>query len=259
MLKPYRTFVVAVFFLIGLIALPVSSTLAVKQSAASVLQSPIRFSKGIADWVLDLFHFRRNAEENRTLKRESARQAAERFEAQELRLENARLTKLLDLKPALPSSVKGAVFSRVIARSPSAWNRVFLIDKGTLGGVKTNGAVLSDFCLVGKIMEAGPSVSKVLLITDPNCKIGVLVQKTRQQGVLFGTLSGECRVKYLSLDAGVKPGDVLETAGFDNFFPKGLRVGTVSRVWKEPGQMYRVAAVRPLVDLDRIEEVACVE
>ena len=201
--------------------------------------------------------FRSNAEELRSLKIHAANPKLENFKLQELTLENARLTQLLELRRILPGDSGRAVFARVISRSPSAWNRIFLIDKGAQHGLRVNQPVLSDRSLVGKIIETGPAVSKVLLITDPNSKIGVIIQRTRQQGILYGTFSGECRIKYLSVDAEVKKDDIVESAGYGGFFPKGLLVGQVERVWKEPGQIYQVAEVRSSTDLSRVEEVAC--
>ncbi len=217
------------------------------------------FSRDVAKGALDLFYFRKNAEENKALKKVLSQSRVDRFQMEELSQENARLTKLLSLRKILPPSVRRTIFSRVIARSPSSWNRVFLIDKGKRQGVRPNTLVLSELSLVGKIIEAGPAVSKVLLITDPNFRIGVLIQRTRQEGILFGTSRGECRMKYISMDTEVKAGDLIETAGFGGFFQKGLLVGKVTRVWKEPGQIYQVAEVKPLTDLSRIEEVSIIE
>jgi len=84
-------------------------------------------------------------------------------------------------------------------------------------------------------------------------------QRTRQHGILYGTASGECRVKYLSVDAEIKAGDVVETAGLEGFFPKGVMVGSVKRAWKEPGQIYQVAEILPAADLGRLEEAAIIE
>ena len=181
------------------------------------------------------------------------------YESLELAQENARLTKLLMLRQITPPHIRRSVSARVIARSPSAWNKAFLIDQGSLQGLRANMLVLAESSLVGKVIVTGPSVSTVLLITDPNSKIGVLIQRTRQQGILFGTSSGGCRMKYISLEPEVKLGDMVETVGFRGLIPKGLVVGTVTRVWKEPGQIYQVAQIKPLTDLDRLEEVVCVE
>ncbi|MGH7198910.1 MAG: rod shape-determining protein MreC [Candidatus Omnitrophota bacterium] len=259
MFRPTRPFLGVAVLLFFLTALPLSATAAVRGSVLSFLEAPISFSKNAAKFFVDLYYFRRNAEENLNLRRAVSQLRYDRFQVQELRGENERLTKLLNINKTLPTSVKRSFICRVIGRSPSAWNRVLLIDKGARQGVRRNMIVLSDLSLVGKVVEAGSSVSKVLLITDPNSKIGVVIQRTRQEGVLFGTSSGECRVKYLSVDTEVKEGDVVETAGFGGFLPKGLLVGRVERVWKEPGQIYQVAKVRPLTDLSRIEEVLCLE
>lgn len=259
MFRPTRPFLGVAVLLFFLTALPLSASAAVRGSVISFLGAPISFSKNAAKFVVDLYYFRRNAEENLALRRVISQLRYDRFQVQEIRQENERLTKLLDVKKTLPTSVKRSLFSRVIGRSPLAWNRVLLIDKGVRQGIRRNMIVLSDLALVGKVIEAGPSVSKVLLITDPNSKIGVVIQRTRQEGVLFGTSSGECRVKYLSVDTDVKEGDVVETAGFGGYLPKGLLVGRVEKVWKEPGQIYQVARIKPLMDLSRIEEVVCLE
>ena len=207
--------------------------------------------------ALDLAHFRKNALDLRELKSEGVRQSFQEHEVNELRIENERLTQMLQIQRILPTAMGRTVTARVIGRSPSAWNRVLLIDKGAQDGILINQPVLSDKSLVGKIIEVGSSASKALLMTDPNSRIGVLIQRTRQQGVLYGMMDGECRIKYLSVDSEVKEGDVVESAGFGGFFPKGLLVGEVTRAWKEPGQIYQVAEVRPSTDLSRVEEVAC--
>lgn len=64
-------------------------------------------------------------------------------------------------------------------------------------------------------------------------------------------------MKYLSVDAEIVPGDIVESAGYGGFFPKAVVIGKVIKVWKEPGQIYKVAEVQPLTDLSRVEETAC--
>ena len=259
MLKPSRVFFGIAVFFIFLVALPLSASVFIKGSFYSVVKAPVTLSKAVASTVVNLFFFSRNAQENRSLKKTMALMRFDQFKLEELSRENARLTQLLDLKRTLPANVRHLIFARVIARSPSAWSRVFLIDKGSRQGVKENMLAMSDSALVGKVVETGPTVSKVLLITDPNSKIGALIQRTRQAGIVFGTSQGECRMKYISVDTPLQQGDLVETAGFGGFFPKGLIVGTVRRAWKEPGQIYQVAQVSPLADLSRLEEVALVE
>jgi len=258
-LKPTRAFfaiAVTVFFLT---ATPVSTASFVRGSLYSFFETPLSFSRNLAGIVFDLFYFKGNAEENRRLKKTLAAVHLDRLRFREVVLENERLVRLLDIKRSPSASARRMIFSRVIGRSPSAWNKSLLIDKGRNQGVGPHRLVLADMAVVGKIVEAAPGVSKVLLLADPNFRLGVLIQRTRQQGVLFGAPGGECRIKYLSMDETPKVGDLVETAGLGGFIPKGFPVGRVERVWKEPGQIYQVAQVKTFMDLGRIEEVAVVE
>ena len=209
----------------------------------------------------ELVCFRRNAGENRSLRKELSGLRAESFRARELSIENERLRRLLELKGGAPPQLKSKIAARVIARSPQSLDRVLVIDKGRRDGLRANMLVLSELSVVGKVVESGDSSSKVLLISDPGFRLGVLLQRTRQQGVLYGFSgsAGECRVKYLSLEIEIKQGDVVESAGFGGFVPKGLPVGIVKRMLKIPGQIYQTAVIQPSVSLDRVEEVLCVE
>ncbi|MBI4433041.1 MAG: rod shape-determining protein MreC [Candidatus Omnitrophica bacterium] len=246
----------AVFFL--LLALPVSKAVIVKTTVYSALEIPLDWSRQTARWFTDLWDFRRNAREIRRLRLRFAEVESKESTIRQLKLENARLSKLLNIRQANTLSFKKIVFSRVIARSPSAWNRVFLIDKGFREGVRPNMVVLSDFALLGKVVEAGPSVSKVLLLQDPNFRVGVVLSRTRQAGVMYGSVSGRCLVKYLSAETEIKAGDEVETAGYGALFPKGVRVGRVTRARKEAGGLYQEAEVKLLVDPGNAEEVTCV-
>lgn len=259
MLRPNRAFLSVVIFVLFVTALPLPATTAVRSSVISTLETPITFFKEGAQFFIDLARFRHNAVENRALQKKLAGVRLKKFYSEELYQENARLTKLLNFQQTLPPSVGRRIACRVIGKSALAWNGTYFLDKGTREGLHTNMLVLADNCLIGKLIEVGPSVSKVLLVTDPNFKAGVIVQRTRQQGILFGTPSGECHVKYLSVETPLRAGDAVETAGFSGYFPKALLIGSVERSWKEPGQIYQVAALKLAADLSRVEEVIVVD
>jgi rod shape-determining protein MreC len=255
--KTQAYFGIAILLLV-LALLPVPAANSFRKLIYSAIHTPAVFSRNMGQLGLDLFRFKKNADENRQMRRIISEMGQDRFLSQELRLENQRLTSLLELKDAIPPTIRKTIFARVIGRSPNEWNRVLLIDKNEDEDVTNNMLVLSDMAVVGKIIDAAAS-PKILLITDPSFKIGALIQRTRQHGIVYGTPSGECRMKYISIDTQVKRGDVVETAGLSGYFPKGFRLGIVQKVWKEPGQIYQVASIQPFAKLDRIEEVICVE
>lgn len=249
------------FFFIVLAVLPLSVSSALRSRLLSFLKNSAFGASPAADFTSDLIYFRQNARENRDLKKELSELRAERFRSRELMIENERLSRILELKRGAPLKLRSKIAARVIARSSWSLDRVFIIDKGKRDGIRANMLVLSELSIIGKVVENGSASSKVLLISDPGFRLGVLLQRTRQQGVLYGFLgnAGECRVKYLSLETQIMPGDLVESAGFGKFVPKGLPIGSVKRVLKIPGQIYQTAVIQPSVSLDRVEEVLCVD
>ena len=113
--------------------------------------------------------------------------------------------------------------------------------------------------LVGRVIEAGSSTAKIMFLTDPDSRIGVVVQRTRHDGLLYGTLSRQCQMVYLSLNADVWPGDVVVSSGLGGSIPGGIMVGTIEDVFVDKSGLYQAAIVKLAVDLSRVEEVLCIE
>ena len=172
-----------------------------------------------------------------------------------VRDENNRLRGSLDFKANLPFSV---IAAEVIGRDPSNWSNSIVINKGSLDGLKQSGGVISAKGVVGRLVEVGRRSSKILLISDPASKIGVLVARNHQGGILIGRPNGSCKIIYIALDSDVKPGDSVITAGLGSVFPKGILVGQVVAVGKEPGRLYKYAIVKPASELSKLEEVYCI-
>jgi rod shape-determining protein MreC len=169
--------------------------------------------------------------------------------------ENDRLKGLLSFRKTVPYST---VPAQVIGRDPSNWSNSLIIEKGMVDGLSRNRAVISTKGLVGRIVELGKRSAKVLLITDPNSKVGVMIQRNRQGGILVGTPDGKCRMIYIALDSDVAAGDRVLTAGLGSIFPKDVLVGEVVSVDKEPGRLYKYAVIKTAEDLSRMEEVLCI-
>jgi rod shape-determining protein MreC len=119
-------------------------------------------------------------------------------------------------------------------------------------------AVMSTRGIVGRIVETGKYSSKVLLITDPSLKVGVLIRRNRQGGILVGRPGNRCKIIYIALDSDARIGDKVITAGFGSVFPKGILIGEIEKVGKEEGRLYKYAIVRPSQDLSKLEEVLCI-
>lgn len=228
---------------------------------AKILSSSRPFLSALSHssaWVGKGFSaFRWMAEEG-AVRRELEELRAAAVHMRELDAENRRLTQLLDFRRRAVPSLKSAIACRVIGRSPAAWRDSIVLSKGSQEGIRYEAPIVTPAGLVGRVVEVLPTVSKARLVTSPDFRIGGLLQRTRLTGVVYGAPDGECRMKYIPLEADVKRGDVIETAGLTPGVPKGILIGRVSQVWKEPGQIYKVASIDLFADLERLEEVLSV-
>lgn len=139
--------------------------------------------------------------------------------------------KLADLE-ALTRTVRESridfVTSRVIADSSGAFVRSVMIDVGEAQNVRAGYPVINAEGLVGRVIEAGPSSARVLLSTDLNSRIPVVVGKHGVRAVLVGDNGPEPRLLFLPPDAKIAKGDEVATSGTGGLFPRGLRIGTLT-------------------------------
>lgn len=177
---------------------------------------------------------------------------------EEYRQENQRLKKLLDFK----SNTGGAMgleltSAAVIGRDPGNWFGFISINKGSVDGIARDMTVITPEGLVGRVTSVGRNTGEVLLITDPRSGVGTLVQETRAPGLVEGVASapGEVRMVHVPIGTVVKDGHVVITSGLGSLYPKGIPVGIVTSVGREPSGLFNSAMVDPFVDFDRLEEV----
>jgi len=165
--------------------------------------------------------------ENRQLKDQIEQLRLEQVRLNEDAVQAHRLQALLAFKEQYISKT---VAAQVIGSSGSDSSRMVYIDRGENGGVKRDMAVITSDGIVGKVLQVFPSVSQVLLINDQTSGVGTILEKSRLQGFLKGTATGEVVLEGVMSDEQVAPGERVLTSGGDQIFPKGLPVGTVTKV-----------------------------
>jgi rod shape-determining protein MreC len=192
--------------------------------------------------------------ENRQLKQQIEQMRLEQVRLNEDAGQAHRLQQLLGFREQF---VAKTVPAQVIGSGGSDLSRIIYIDKGGNDGIRRDFAVITANGIVGKVLEVFPSVSQVLLINDQTSGVGAMLEKSRLQGVLKGTPDGEVVLQRVMSDEKVAVGDTVLSSGGDRIFPKGLPVGTVSKV--SPGhEMFLNIQVKPAADLSRLEEVLVV-
>jgi rod shape-determining protein MreC len=196
------------------------------------------------------------AEENARLRNELRKIRSLADIAAEEKAELIRLRRLLDIEALYDRPAFGA---RVIAKrfGPQAVMKTFTVNKGYLDGAIIGTPVLTESGVVGSVLRAAPHASTILMLTDPGFHLAVISQDSRTPGILIGSSSEEHRleVAYVAQNAHISAGELLITAGVDGGFPKGIPVGTVTRVTPGNEILFKQVHARPLVDLDRLEEV----
>lgn len=191
-------------------------------------------------------------EDNRLLKRENDQLRNQLLRYQEGYLEGLRLQKLLTLKDQIDYV---STTARVIGIDQKSLIKTILINKGTSHGIRNGLPVMNDQGVIGRIIETSWYVSRILLISDGNSNIDALVQGTRVQGMLQGSGTMRCTLKYIAKTEEVKAGDLVVSSGMTEVFPKGLLLGTVIRADKKDSGLFQRIEVVPAVDFTRLEEV----
>ncbi len=171
-------------------------------------------------------------------------------ELSEKAAEADRLEALLQFKSRSPYK---SVAARVIAASPGDGLGTVVIDRGQDAGIAVDMPVITPEGVVGKVAAVYAHTAQVLLITDPTCGVGCLLEESRIQGILKGGGQGLCDLHYVMDDQKVAAGDAVITSGLDQIYPKGLLVGHVVR--SEPGNIYLHITVKPAAYLNQLETV----
>jgi rod shape-determining protein MreC len=154
---------------------------------------------------------------------------------------------------SMPTTMAQAVMLDTSGRFKS-----MIIDRGSSAGIQVNDAVVNANGLIGRVVLTTNDLAKVQLVTDSNSSVGVLVERTRRQGVIRGDGAGGAQLYDVPSLADVQVGDNVLSAGIDGIYPKGIPVGVVVKA--EKGQdLFKTIAVKPSVDFGSIEEVIVLE
>lgn len=230
------------------------------QSAVQSTVAPLKFvgasagaaAEGVGDSVED---FTATPETLNALKEQNAALIELVAQAEEYRLEAERLQALLDLKDAY--DIEG-VSARVVGRSTDAWNQTITIDVGSDEGVETGLTVMGAYGVIGQVISTAPSSSTVRLITDPQSGAAAMLQATRAEGVVRGSLNGLLYLENVEADVQVAVGDIVLTSGLGGSYTRGLLIGLVVSVDGKQGDSSRRIVVSPNETVSNLEEVIVV-
>ena len=197
-------------------------------------------------------------QQNEDLTRRVQEAEARNQQLESLAIENQQLAALLGVRSTISYST---IAAEVITRRSSGQEQVISLDAGTELGVELDDPVIAEGgALVGKVVEVGPNFSRVLLVSDGRTTVAGLIESSRAIGDIKGVGDLLEMTRIPATDV-VNEAETVVTAGIEldigvrSTYPKGLVIGTVVDVTREPNQLFQTALLAPLARLDRLEYV----
>lgn len=176
-------------------------------------------------------------------------------DAEEYRQEAERLQGLLDMKQV--SGVTGPV-AHIIGRSANAWDQSVTIDRGAADGVRSGMTIMGSTGVIGQVTRTTENTATVRLLTDPNSGAAVMIQSSRENGIVRGSINGVLYLEDLDEDVIPQVGDVIVTSGLGGSYERGLIVGSVVNVNKTVSNPAGTVVVNPNDSASALEEVIVV-
>jgi rod shape-determining protein MreC len=210
--------------------------------------------KGITNVPASVFNLRNLAKQNAELKNELDNLKPKLVSLEELIKENKRLKNALSFKQNNGYRLK-LLPAQVIGKSPAPWFSILQINKGSRAGVKANKAVITKDGLAGRIIEVSAFSSKVMMISAGESSVAAMDARSRDYGVVSGSLSNEMLMKYVSAAGDIKEGDKIVTSLIATVIPPGLPIGTVAHASKVEHDLFYRIKIKSAVDFSKIEEV----
>ena len=189
------------------------------------------------------------------LKKNNQRLSQMVVELEEYRQEAARLESLIGLADAYGFT---SIAARVVGYSTDSYNRSITLDAGSASGIKTGMPVMGATGVIGQVVSTTPATCNVRLLTDPQSGVSVLVQSSRAEGIVRGSVEGALYLEGIDDTVELSEGDVVITSGLGGGYYRGLVVGMITKIEQRPGSLSRTIVVTPNASFSNISEALVV-
>jgi len=170
--------------------------------------------------------------------------------------EQANSAKRLELLLTSPyQNTYELINARVVRRTNNLLNATILVNAGSSDGIRQGLGAATTNGAIGQVVRVGPRIAKLLTLYHPDAGIGALLEKSRVQGVVSGTGKGNCIMRFVSRFDPIILGESVVTSGLDGAFPKGIPIGHVISIQRDPGKIFQSIEILPIVDANTVEEI----
>jgi len=194
-------------------------------------------------------------QENKLLRETNIRLSNEVSNLKEAKLENIRLTRLLNFKEF---SGMGLVSANIVNKSIIQTRNTITLNAGESDSVFVNMPVITDAGLVGRVVSTSRNYSIAQILFNKDMRITVKSQRSRIDGILAYDGVSTLSVINIQKSADIIPGDVFITSEYSNLYPSGIPIGTVVETGNLDNLFMKIIVV-PLVDFASLENVFVVK
>lgn len=221
---------------IGTVLYPLQRTLLVPRDAVSLG----------TDYLGEITRLRAENAELRRIETANARQL---LQVEQLAQENRQLRELMG---ARDRAAVRSVIAEVLYDTRDPFSRKLVLDKGLQQGVAAGMPVVDAQGVVGQVTRVFPLSAELTLLTDRDMTIPVQVQRTGLRAIAAGGIgAGRMELRFMSVNADLKEGDVVVTSGLDSLYPAGLPVGRVVSVDRGNTGNFAKVLLEPVAGVER--------
>ena len=156
-----------------------------------------------------------------------------------LKKDNTRLREILSLQK---SSNNENISAAVISRKTGSWWRQLILNKGSKDGVEIGSIVIGPGGLLGRVKNTSLFTSSVTLITSPESKLGVWVDRIQTNGLLVGLGDDFPSLILYSKGADLKVGDFISSSPASTLLPPNIPIGVIHSI-DEPLKSQKTAKI----------------
>jgi len=192
-------------------------------------------------------------EENARLRNDALVANARLARLQTAAADNAQLRALLGVKTSRGLDVQ---LAPILDIDLAPGRQRLVLDAGSRAGATVGQSVIDAGGLMGQIIETTPAHATVLLLTDPDHAVPVVIARNGVRLIVYGRgRSDLLELADVPLNSGAQVGDLLVTSGLGGRFPAGFPVGTISALRPDDSHAFLIGDVTPAARLDRGRDV----
>lgn len=212
-----------------------------------VMQFPAEVLYAVYDKIRDITLV---YSENKHLKAENADLLMLKNQVRTLKAENKLLGQMLNYTPPPEASY---ITAKIVAEEGDGFSHSLIAYTDNASQVRKGQVVLGAESVVGRVESVSGSYIRVLLFTDINSRVPVVIERNRIRGILSGDNTTVPKLLFTAAGSDIKDGDMVVTSGVAGVFPTGLPIGVVSKITKD------AISVETISDIERLEYVKIVD